>query len=71
MESMKTILSPLNKIVAHIDLVKIKHPDYDKSYRVIFTKVKTHERVGVPQYFVTLIGAESCVRKAFNKEAAA
>ena len=71
MESMKTILSPLNKIVAHIDLVKIKHPDYDKSYRVIFTKVKTHERVGVPHYFVTLIGAESYVRKAFNKEAAA
>jgi hypothetical protein len=71
MKNIRTISSPRNEVVAHIDLVKIKHPDYDKSYRVIFTKVKTHERVGVPQYFATIVGAESCVRKAFHKEVAA
>jgi hypothetical protein len=71
MGSMRTIFSQLNKVVAHIDLVKINHPEFDKAYRVIFTEVKTQERVGVPQYFATLIGAESCVRRAFHKEVAA
>lgn len=71
MEHMKTIFNQLNKVVAHIDLVKINHPEFDKAYRVIFSQVKTQERLGVPQYFVTLVGAESCVRKAFHKKVAA
>ena len=71
MQRVRTVLSPLNKIEAHIDLIKIKHPDFDKSYRVRFIKVGTHETVGVPQYFVTMGGAESCVRKLFHNEVAA
>jgi len=71
MQRIRTVLSPLNKIEAHIDLIKIKHPNFDKSYRVRFIKIETHETLGVPEYFATIIGAESCVRKLFHKEVAA